>query len=180
MKIIAGMHRGRPLKTLGGEATRPSSGRVREAMFNIIGPWIGGQRVLDLYAGSGALGIEALSRGAAAAVLVEQAAPAIAVIRDNLKTLKLEAEVLPSAVITALPRLTGTFGLVFADPPYDLAADELPQVLAKLDERGLVARGGLVMLEHRRGTPLPEAVGGLVLRRRYPYSDTEVSVFELP
>ncbi len=179
MKVVAGTHRGRNLKTLAGEATRPSSGLVRGAIFNIVGPRIHGMRVLDLYAGSGALGIEALSRGAESAVLVEQAAPALAVIRENLATLKLTAQIVPSAVLTALKRLEGPFDLVLADPPYAIAGQELPQVLQIVTERGLLAAGGLIVLEHRRREALPESVGGLVLKRRYPYSDTEVSVYEL-
>jgi 16S rRNA (guanine966-N2)-methyltransferase len=180
MKVVAGTHRGRTLKTLAGEATRPSSGLVRGAIFNIVGPRIHGMRVLDLYAGSGALGIEALSRGAESAVLVEQAAPALAVIRENLATLKLAAQVVPGAVLTALKRLEGPFGLIMADPPYAIASQELPQVLQLVSERGLLAEGGLIVLEHRRGEALPESVGGLMLKRQYPYSDTEVSVYELP
>lgn len=177
MKVVAGTHRGRNLKTLSGEATRPSSGLVRGAIFNIVGPRIHGMRVLDLYAGSGALGIEALSRGADSAVLVESATPALAVIRENLETLKLEARVMPSAVLTALKRLEGPFDLIMADPPYAIAAEELPQVLEIVSERGLLAPDGLVVLEHRRGEALPESVGPIRLKRRYPYSDTEVSVY---
>ncbi len=180
MKVVAGTHRGRNLKTLAGEATRPSSGLVRGAIFNIVGPRIHGMRVLDLYAGSGALAIEALSRGAESALLVESAAPALAVIRENLATLKLTAQVLPSAVLTALKRLEGPFDLILADPPYAIAGQELPQVMEIIIERGLLAEGGLIILEHRRGEALPEQVGSLVLKRRYPYSDTEVSVYELP
>ena len=180
MKVVAGTHRGRNLKTLAGEATRPSSGLVRGAIFNIVGPQIHGMRVLDLYAGSGALGIEALSRGAESAVLVESASAALAVIRENLKTLKLEAKVVASAVLPALKRLDGPFDLILADPPYAIAAQELPQVMETILERGLLAEGGLLILEHRRGEALPEGVGGLRLKRRYPYSDTEVSVYELP
>ncbi|MNR80241.1 Ribosomal RNA small subunit methyltransferase D [compost metagenome] len=180
MKVVAGTHRGRNLKTLAGEATRPSSGLVRGAIFNIVGPRIHGMRVLDLYSGSGALGIEALSRGAESALLVESAAPALAVIKENLSTLKLEAKVMPASVLSALKRLDGPFDLILADPPYAIAAQELPQVMEIVLERGLLAEGGLIILEHRRGETLPESVGNLVLKRSYPYSDTEVSVYELP
>ncbi len=178
MKVVAGTHRGRTLKTLAGEATRPTSGLVRGALFNIVGPRIHGMRVLDLYSGSGALGIEALSRGAESAVLVESASAALAVIRENLTTLKLDAKVMPAAVLTALKRLEGPFDLILADPPYAIAAQELPQVLALIAERGLLADGGLILLEHRRGETLPDAVETLALKRRYPYSDTELSVYE--
>lgn len=179
MKVVAGTHRGRNLKTLAGEATRPSSGLVRGAIFNIVGPRIHGMRVLDLYSGSGALGIEALSRGAESAVLVESAAAALAVIKENLATLKLEAQVMPAAVLTTLKRLDGPFDLILADPPYAIAGQELPQVMEIVHEHGLLVEGGLLILEHRRGEPLPERVGNLVSKRRYPYSDTEVSVYEL-
>lgn len=177
MKIIAGTHRGRKLKTLGGEATRPSSGLVRGAIFNIVGPRLHGMRVLDLYAGSGALSIEALSRGAASAILVEQASPALGIIKQNLGALKLEARIMPMPVLRALKQLEGKFDLILADPPYAIAGEELPQVLALVSERGLLAEDGMVMLEHRQGEPLPERVGPLGLKRRYHYSDTELSVY---
>lgn len=180
MKVIAGTHRGRTLKTLPGEATRPTSGLVRGAMYNIIGPRIHGMRVLDLYAGSGALGIEALSRGAASAVLVESAPAALGVIRQNLSTLKLDAQVVPTSVLAALKKLEGPFDLVVADPPYAIAGQELPQVLEALSERQLLSEDGLVILEHRRGEALPETVGSLALKRKYPYSDTELSVYTRP
>ncbi len=180
MKVVAGTHRGRPIQTLSGDGTRPSSGLVRGAIFNIVGPRIHGMRVLDLYSGSGALGIEALSRGAGSVLLVENAAAALAVIKKNLDALKLDAKVMASDVLAALARLEGPFDLVLADPPYAIAGAELPQVLAIIDERNLLAPGGLIVLEHRRKEALPEALGKLALKRRYPYSDSEVSVYEMP
>src|SRR5690606_29967726 len=105
-------------------------------------------------------------------------APALAVIRQNLSTLKLEAQVMPTSVLAALKRLEGEFDLILADPPYAIAGQELPQVLAQIEARGLLAEGGLIALEHQRGEALPEAVGTLALRRRYPYSGTEVSLYE--
>src|SRR5690349_7670282 len=119
MRVIAGSHKGRELAAPKGRATRPASDRVREALFSILGD-IAGLSVLDLFAGSGALGIEALSRGAGRATLVDSAAPAVAAIKRNLETLSIEAEVVrqPAArFLQAALRDDRQYDLVFLDPP---------------------------------------------------------------
>ena len=140
MRVVAGRHGGRRLVAPAGDATRPTSDRVREALFSVLGASVQGARVLDLYAGSGALGIEALSRGAASAVFVDRAQPAIAAIRANLRALGIEAEVRRMQARTALRTASAraeAYDLVFLDPPYRRTADlgrelseALPAVLA--------------------------------------------------
>jgi 16S rRNA (guanine966-N2)-methyltransferase len=140
VRVVAGSYGGRRLVAPPGDETRPTSDRVREALFSVLGPSVGGARVLDLYAGSGALGIEALSRGAATAVFVDRAPAAIKAIRANLAALDIEAEVLLMAARTALRTATRrgeAYDLVFLDPPYRHDAElgrelseALPAVLA--------------------------------------------------
>ena len=140
MRVVAGRHGGRRLVAPAGDATRPTSDRVREALFSVLGASVQGARVLDLYAGSGALGIEALSRGAASAVFVDRAQPAIAAIRANLQALGIEADVRRMPARTALRTASAraeAYDLVFLDPPYRRTADlgrelseALPAVLA--------------------------------------------------
>lgn len=157
MRVVAGSLGGRRLKAPGGEATRPTSDRVREALFAILGP-LGGERVLDLFAGSGALGIEALSRGAARVVFVERARPALAVLRQNLAALDLGPDVAEVRAVSARTALRNaraaaeTYDLVFLDPPYRLAAglgSELSQGL-----EGLLAPDARVVTESDRRDPL--------------------------
>lgn len=148
VRVIAGEHRGRILKTPAGRSTRPTGARAREAIFSILGP-LGGERVLDLYAGSGAFGIEALSRGADLSVFVEAEPRASACIRQNLSELGLQerARVYPVRVERAAPALQAhlPFTLVFCDPPWAdwvFAAD----AVAKLS--GLLATGARLVFEH--------------------------------
>ncbi len=136
MRVVAGEFRGRRLAAPRGRRTRPTADRVREALFSMLGD-LAGARVLDLYAGSGALGIEALSRGAGSAVFVERDPRAAAVIERNLAELGLEQRVVTDEALRYLARAKSSFDLVFCDPPYDSAprnagtlAERLPAVLA--------------------------------------------------
>src|SRR5215472_11221821 len=135
MRVIAGTYRSRTLEAPPGLATRPTSDRLRETLFNVLAPRIQGARFLDLYAGSGAVGIEALSRGASQAVFVERAAGALKVLRSNLARLGLEkgVRVVPGSVAGFLRNVEGVthFDVVFMDPPYD-AAGEYAAVLESL------------------------------------------------
>jgi 16S rRNA (guanine(966)-N(2))-methyltransferase RsmD len=139
MRVIAGAYKGRRLQTTPGNATRPTSDRVREALFSILGDRVEGARVLDLFAGSGALAIEALSRGAGRAVLVESDPRAVAAIRANLEAIgDAGARVEPVDALAWLRRARGEYDLVFLDPPYSSARDlggklsrALPAVLSK-------------------------------------------------
>lgn len=122
MRIVSGKYGGRPLKTLEGKTTRPTSDKVRGAMFNMIGPYFDGGRVLDLFAGSGGLSIEAVSRGMDEAVLVERDRKAQAIVQENIRMTKEESrfQLLKTEANHALGQLDGQFDLVFLDPPYAL------------------------------------------------------------
>jgi 16S rRNA (guanine966-N2)-methyltransferase len=176
VRIVGGSLGGRVLRAPRGAATRPTSEKVREAVFAIIGS-VEGDRVLDLFAGSGALGIEALSRGAAHATFVDAGRPAVAAIRDNLRELGLEARatVIPGDAVAAAARHPGgPWRLVFVDPPYrsDLATRA---VVALPCER--LAQDAVVVIEHdRRGAP-PDALGSLLRTDQRRYGDTLISFF---
>lgn len=179
MQVIAGTHRGRKLKTLKGDLTRPTSGLVRGAMFNILGAGLPGTRVLDLYAGSGALAIEALSRGAREAVLVERSSEAQAIILDNLKTLGLgdRATLLRGDVMANLKTLKGPFDVVLADPPYRTV--DWSDLLSSLQAPGLLSSEAVVLVEHARGEELPAECGALRLAKAYAYGETHLARYVL-
>ena len=173
MRIVAGRHKGRRLRAPAGAGTRPTADRVREALFSILGP-MDGLRVLDLYAGSGALGLEALSRGAESATFVESARPALAAIRANLDATGDEAEVVASDAIRWL-RAAGdgerAFDLVFCDPPYDAAA-RIAQPLADLLPRVTVPQA-LIVTESSKRNPL---LIDLPLTNERTYGDTRIAI----
>jgi len=184
MRIIAGSLRSRTLAAPSGLATRPTSDRLRETLFNVLSPRIAGSRFLDLYAGSGAVGIEALSRGAAQAVFVERAPAALKVLHANLTRLGLTAgfHIHPGSVAVYLRKVqpgpaTG-FDLVFLDPPYD-AANEYAATLGLLGgaAAGLLARGALVIAEHRRKERLEDGYGKLVRTRLLEQGDAALSFY---
>lgn len=165
-RIIGGKVGGRRLQTPSGDATRPTSDRVREALFSAVEAWFGslnGLRVLDLYAGSGALGLEAWSRGAAHVTLVESDRRTAALISANARSLGCDdADVVARSVGTTLaadPR--APYDLVFSDPPYPLGEDALATDLSLLVERGWLANDALVLVERSRRSPAPTWPAGL-------------------
>jgi 16S rRNA (guanine966-N2)-methyltransferase len=177
MRLTGGLDRGRRLIAPRGARTRPTAAKVREAIFNILGPPPGD--VLDLYAGTGALGIEALSRGAASAVFVEREPAALVALRRNLRELGVgeRSTVMGLDVCAALRKLAAShsqFGWVFLDPPY---AKETEGVLAELSGRDLLTPCAVVVLEHDRRHRPPGSVGGLFLTDSRQYGDTELSFF---
>ncbi|MGA9669311.1 MAG: 16S rRNA (guanine(966)-N(2))-methyltransferase RsmD [Terracidiphilus sp.] len=186
MRIIAGTLRSRPLQTPPGLATRPTSDRLRETLFNVLAPRIQGSTFLDLYAGSGAVGIEALSRGAANVVFVERAPVALSVLRGNLAKLGLTAgfSIHGGSVGTVLRRMKPNpdsgFDLVFLDPPYD-AAKEYAATLGSLggELSALLSPGALVIAEHRRKERLDDNYGVLERTRLLEQGDAALSFFEL-
>ena len=172
-RVIAGAFRGRLLKVPRGSVTRPTGARVREALFNVLGD-ITGASVLDLYAGSGALAFEALSRGAEHAVLVEQDRAALGCIRENVAALRVEARsvIVPLALPRALAQAAqrGPFDLVFCDPPWaDLGA--ATDTLAALVRMSALASGARVVLEHSARDDVPR-VSGLEPADRRVWGDT--------
>ena len=172
MRVVAGELRGRKLVAPAGDATRPTADRVREALFSILGD-VGGARVLDLYAGSGALGIEALSRGAREAVFVDSSQPAVTAIRHNLSELGLEALVQRRDALVYLAGAAGgdPYDLVFADPPYDSAL----RVAAGLAEHlpPLLTAGAVIVTESNKRAPLELP---FPLLRERSYGDTRIAV----
>jgi 16S rRNA (guanine966-N2)-methyltransferase len=164
------------------DGTRPTSDRTREALFSMLESRdaIAGAAVLDLYAGSGAFGLEALSRGAASAVLVEKAPRAVRVIRDNIARLRkaaphpLEVQAVQQTVGSFLSRAEGGVGLVFLDPPYDLPDGDVEGDLAALVP--LLAPDAVVLVERSSRSPAPALPAGLLLERSRPYGDTAVHV----
>ena len=171
MRIVAGLHRGRRLAAPDGQATRPTGERMRQALFDMLwhAPYAGreaieGQAVLDAFAGTGALGLEALSRGAAGVSFIEQDRAALAALRANIAALKAEpACTVLAADATRPPRARAPCGLVFLDPPY--AKDLVPRALAALAGAGWIAPGALVCAEVGRAEVL-EAPGFAVLAER--------------
>jgi 16S rRNA (guanine966-N2)-methyltransferase len=169
MRVVAGRWRGRRLVAPSGHTVRPTADRVREAWMSIVSPWLPEARVLDLFAGSGALGIEALSRGAASADLVEIAAPSLRAIRENLASLggHDEARLHKADALSFIQELEPhAYDVAFADPPYDLG------LAAKVAERWLeVPFAALLGVEHRSFERMPE--GG----ERRKYGDTSITIY---
>ena len=171
------------MRSLKGQRLRPTSDRLRETLFNILGSTVGGSTFVDLYAGTGAVGIEALSRGARHAIFVEQHSPAVALIRRNLESLGIgaEAEILGMDTVRAIELLEARHvhaQFVFVDPPY--AADiEYENALEALGESPLVAPGGRVLVEHSRKRELAERVGDLELARVVEQGDAALSIYRL-
>jgi 16S rRNA (guanine966-N2)-methyltransferase len=185
MRVIAGTLRRRTLDAPAGMTTRPTSDRLRETIFNVLAPRIEGARFLDLYAGSGAVGIEAVSRGAQNVIMVERAAPALKILRGNLEKLGLRSGVRVEAVsVTAFlkklrPESTAfVFDIVFLDPPYD-AQDEYALALGLLggDASRLLAKDAVVIAEHRRKEKLEDRYGMLGRRRVLEQGDAALSFY---
>jgi len=180
VRVIAGALRGRRLKVPSGLEVRPTSDRVREALFDLLGDRIAGAMFLDAYAGSGAVGIEALSRGASGAVLVESHREALEAIEENLAIdplLETGARVIASDIASALNRLfreKTLFDIVFMDPPY---GPELERGLRLVSRAGLLASGGIVIAEHEtRNIPRPTA--GLVARMSRSYGRAALTIYD--
>lgn len=175
MRVITGLARGRRLETLPGEVTRPTSEKVKESLFSAIQFDIEGRRVLDLFAGSGQLGIEALSRGASGCVFVDKNTDAVKVIRQNLQNTGFAAksQVLGTDAMTYLTRPGDRFDLVFLDPPY--AAELLLPALQKVEP--LVNDGGIIVCETEDGVELPERVGRFTVARTYRFGRIHVWLY---
>lgn len=176
MRVITGTARGTNLKAPDGLLTRPTADKVKQALFNIIQYEIAGD-VLDLFAGSGQLGIEALSRGARHAVFVDERADAIAVIRENLRRTHLEAqaEVIRGDYLTYLSRCRKSFRLIFLDPPY--AEKYLENAIKRISEIDILAEGGIIITERPLGKPLDEQFDGLERSKDYIYGKTIITLF---
>lgn len=177
MRVITGTARGIQLKTPEGQQTRPTSDRVKEAMFSIIQFDIPGARVLDLFGGTGQLGIEALSRGAKDAVFVDAGEKACALIRENLKRTKLEQQgrVVRSDYLEYLRRCKETFDIIFLDPPY--AEVFLENSLNRIAEIDILQSNGIMVAERPLGKELPWEYPGYQRSKDYKYGNTLLTVF---
>jgi 16S rRNA (guanine966-N2)-methyltransferase len=187
MRIIAGTFRSRQLKSLKGTALRPTSDRLRETLFNVLVHRVADSRFLDLFAGTGAVGIEALSRGAQETVFIENHAPAAALIRKNLAALEIHsgARVLALDALRGLEKLATEhaagavpFDIVFLDPPY-AAAEDYRRVLAFLGAAAFLSNAGLVIAEHRHSFDLPEVVDRLERVRVLRQGDASLSFYRM-
>ena len=184
MRIVGGKYRGRVLAAFNGKEVRPTSGRAKEALFNILAPEISGANVLDLFCGTGGIGLEALSRGAACAHLFERDRGALAALSENAKALKLSAaaarihrcDIFKNPPLDVRP----PFDLVFLDPPYAYGAADVLGLVAQLAQEGTLAEDALIVYEHGEGSnddvdaAAPEA--GFELASRKKYGDTVVDI----
>jgi len=180
-RIIGGRGRGRRLKSPPGDRTRPTGGRVRQTLFDILAPEITGCRFLDAFAGGGGVGLEALSRGAARVVLVDSDAAAVDAARENARAVAGaggEVQVVRQDARTALRILADQgrqFDVTYLDPPY--ASDLYEPLLASLGEGSLVPEGGLVVAEHFHKRSLPETIGQLARTRTVRVGDHCLSFY---
>ena len=177
LRVVAGEFGGRPLKTLEGKTTRPTTDKVKGAIFNMIGPFFDGGRVLDLFSGSGSLAIEAISRGMSSAVLVEKDRRAQAVIQENIKMTKSEEQfqLLKMDAARALTQLTGQFDLVLLDPPY--AKEQIVANITQLEEQGLLSEEVMLVCETDKGVDLPEEVSNFGIWKQKTYGISKVTVY---
>ncbi len=181
MRIVAGSAKGRVLAApKSDDVIRPTADRVRETLFNVLGQRCDGLTVLDLFAGTGALGLEAVSRGAIKAVLVDRDKEALELCRQNATALKFtdRVEIVPASAIAAIAMLGKkgrVFELVFSDPPYALTAGV--SVLEALGQAKVVSEGGVVVIEHGREEPLPQRVGDFTQIDERDFGTAVVTLF---
>lgn len=178
MRVVSGNYGGRPLKTLAGKTTRPTTDKVKGAIFNMIGPYFEGGRVLDLFAGSGSLAIEAISRGMDHALLVEKDRAAQQVILENIKMTK-ESEkfqLLKMSAERVLSNVSETFDLVFLDPPY--AKEQIVENLELLQDKKRLTENVIVVCETDKEVELPNQIGKLELTRQKTYGISKISIYE--
>jgi len=180
MRVIAGDLKGRRLMAVPGNSTRPTTDKVKESVFNIIGPYFDGGAVLDLFAGTGALGVEALSRGMQRAVFVDQDPKALRVVRQNVEACRLQDRVEiyrndARRAIAVLAKQKKRFELVFMDPPYHL--DLLPGLAASLIQQDLLAKGAVIVAEHSVERKLPDQIESFFCWKAVAYGEISVSIY---
>ena len=174
MRVITGIARGRRLKTPDNYDIRPTTDNVKESVFNIIQFDIEGRQVLDLFAGTGQLGIECLSRGAAGAVFVDRDKDAVRIVKDNLKTCGMKATVLQEDSISFLNHC-GKFDVIFIDPPYD--SDLYESALKIINLVDILSEGGIIICEARREKVLPEMTEPYRKRKEYDYGKVKICIY---
>ncbi|MBQ7948425.1 MAG: 16S rRNA (guanine(966)-N(2))-methyltransferase RsmD [Clostridia bacterium] len=179
MRIIGGQYRSRVLTEFAGENVRPTSDRAREALFNILSLKMYGARVLDLFAGSGALGIESLSRGAKEAVFNDFSKDSVAIVKKNLTTLKIavngeNSKVMQNDYLACLDQIRGQFDVIFIDPPYRFDYGE--KALKKIADKGLLSADGIAVYE--RDVPFAGEIAGLEKYDERKYGKTYLTFFK--
>lgn len=182
MRVIAGKAGGRTLKAVPGQRTRPTTDKVKEALFSMIGPFFDGGVALDLFAGTGGLGIEAISRGMERAVFVDKERASIEVIQANLRQTGLTeyAEVYRNdarLALKALKRRQASFDLVFLDPPYKMKG--LDELIGYCLEHEMLRPAAYVVMEHDADDHYPQSIGALEQIRRAHYGDTAITLYKL-
>lgn len=180
MRVISGSCKGRALKAVPGMTTRPTTDKVKEAIFNMIGPYFEGGQALDLFAGSGGLGIEALSRGMDHCIFIDKDNKAIQTIYTNLKSCQLQtnAEVFRTDAERALRAVVKrqlTFDLIFLDPPYQ--KQKLSTFIAFINEHHLLNQDGFIVCEHSHEVILPEQIGSLSVMKSEQYGHTVITIY---
>ena len=176
MRIISGSRRGKKLLPPVGDGTRPTTDRVKESVFNIIQSYLPSERVLDLFAGSGALGIEALSRGSSHAVFIDNSRDALSVCRRNIENSRFEekSSVIQTDALGYLEKCTEYFDIIFLDPPYNRGL--LTRAAALIEKRGLLAEGGIMVCETEVGGEVP-SLESTELIRSASYGKTSILIY---
>jgi 16S rRNA (guanine966-N2)-methyltransferase len=182
MRVVSGELKGRLLKAVPGTSTRPTTDKVKESLFNMIGPYFTGGIGLDLFAGSGGLGIEALSRGLEKVIFVDRESKAIQIVNENIKSCGLEgkAEVYRNDAARALKAIQKrklSFDYIFLDPPYKM--QQLVKLLEIIDHEKLIHENGLVVCEHASDIQLPDNIGGLQQTRSEKYGIIGITLYKL-
>ena len=177
MRVITGSARGRRLKDLPGLDTRPTTDKVKESIFNIVQFDVEGRRVLDLFAGTGQLGIDALSRGAEKCVFVDRSREAVKVVKENVTSTGFEnqSQVIQGDGVSFLTSCREKFGLIFLDPPY--AADLLEKALLKIAEIDIVAENGIIVCESALDKILPQLPAPYEMGRDYRYGKIKLTLY---
>jgi 16S rRNA (guanine(966)-N(2))-methyltransferase RsmD len=180
MRIIGGQFRGRKIKHPEIEAVRPTKDRIREAVFNMVAGYVPGACVLDLFAGSGAFGLESLSRGAEKAVFVEQDSLCSKVLADNISSLGIgdKATIIQEDTFKSLELLNEdkeSFDLVFSDPPYNMGMSK--KTLIMINHYDILNPSGLLIIEHHEAEEIPDSSGDVSLFKQKTYKDISISVF---
>ncbi|WP_439021728.1 16S rRNA (guanine(966)-N(2))-methyltransferase RsmD [Bacillus thuringiensis] len=181
MRVVSGKCKGHPLKAVPGNTTRPTTDKVKESIFNMIGPYFDGGTALDLFGGSGGLGIEAISRGIDKAIFVDRDSKAIKVIHQNLESCRIQeqAEVYRNdaeRAVKALIKREVSFDLILIDPPYK--EQKIVSLISVMDQHGLLHSDGLIMAEHGNDVVLPDSIGGLAKVRAENYGITAISIYK--
>ncbi|WP_078381009.1 16S rRNA (guanine(966)-N(2))-methyltransferase RsmD [Sutcliffiella halmapala] len=181
MRVVSGKLKGRQLKAVPGMNTRPTTDKVKESVFNIIGPYFDGGLALDLFGGSGSLGIEAISRGIDKVIFVDKDGKAIQTIKQNIESFALESQVEiyrndATRALNALQKREVSFDLILLDPPYK--RHQLEELLHKISDFELLAKSGLIMAEHSKEVILPEELGNFKRTRQEHYGLTVISVYK--